>query len=885
MADVLPSNDKAAPDGAVNNKIENTPLVTLLLEKLIGVARGYCIRSTEAFFLLKRLPRPGVVAVWGDNKKLYEGKGGDIAPQVLNWLLFALCNCYDEQERLCLQRMSLKVEFDEDDATKRYTGLERGIEIELFNIENKDDKELADAWKPKPLKGKLKSITIDPEDLKSPEKLHRPFQSMESMAKNLREHYRDMIELVRNPSEAEINDLLWGKHVVRPKDKDKDAMFLALDHPLVQYNLYCAFELVSRYAGWDLKFFCSGWNDFWIGNRPHKYRQKDQDADNHHWSGLKNSPSLENYFNYLDPSDLLMLLFDRVVGDCIHRNFLFPHRSGRQEILLRGATIEEIKSQPSFCLMVGKPFEEKGVAKGIFSRRHISLIRLAEKIMQMYIKGERKPIRVVIMGDVAEYDKEQLKKLIYAPNTWRVPIDEVLDETRIAIKYYPDDPKDDKSVRSIYDEKIYKECHLVFILDCDELYEDQPISREEKFSYLRAHSCEEFYAKGCLSNGYADGIHPETTMFHQAWQYLDSYNESDKDTCYKRSLSLNRLRHLRRTLNGSSAEIYIYASDAPDDSNLALYREDGLRVCRRESFGGSSVTVMLVANMPGSTLPKEKAKCEVTIPLWQLFKSFDSYFSKWIGEAQLPRYSIIDGSLTAKEARQKALPELLLDEKKPEKLDIAACAEMLKQVKLALNYEGLIRKKEIQYYFQFSKDIIDEKDKNKGKNPRDRLRLECFLRKMAADFFQWLQREGLPRENHALTIALSNQCRRVLHNCLLGNTKSMEDMFFFHAIDSGGWYVNGLQWVYSESRERKYEARLKHLACTDDMIPPNYIDRFYCAQLMRAMDAPDFTLGNETFVERIPIDVNEAAKAIHRVCGDLGYTFSPMYTVSRRYIK
>jgi len=832
---------------------------------MIRVARDYCARVSGAFFLLRRYPRPHLATVLqgGSEVGIIDIDQEELVPAMLNWYLFAAH---------AGKNTSLRVSFKESDGDLEFVGF-RTLEVNLFNTRDKRDVEFGELWR--------RQANAPPTAKAG------PFRSRKDMEPGLRNYYGKMMQLVsctgETPGESVARQayaLLWGE-VTQPGG---GAVSLGLEHPLVEFQLYCAFELLGLYTGWDSRLIESNWSDFWFGNRPRILPKK-----NRSWNTLKKAASglLNDYMVRVDPNDLLVRLFDYVVSDRVRSNFVFPYHLGGKETLLHSTAAARLKHSGSLRMAAGRPFGEHDIA----SRRHIPAVRLAEKIMHvLQMEGGKLPVAIV--GDVHAQDISELWALIGNPEALLVPDMKnefakdnlsltfytssgvTIDQVNLAEELKAKDKTDIRPANSIYDVD-YKACRLIFMLDCDGLYEDREVLRSEEFDYLLAHPNNALNGQGCEAP-YADGLHPEATSFGRAWLFLDSLayaGTGRPDTFRKRMVSPKRLDSIRKRLNGGGCEVYIYVSGGPDDSDPAFYIDDGLRICRQETFGCSTVTLLRVANTPGERVVRESSTV-LAVPLWQLFKSFDSHFCEWIGGTELPPFV---NALTVRDV----LKEIKED------ADPSEWVKVLKNVHLSLDYEKFFTEKKVTYHFEFGKDIVAGKYHGNALNhtkelEKDALRLECYLKKMAADFFLVLQNKWAPDEKNEIFAFLRKRCKRVLSNCILGSSKTVADLLFYYAIDRNGSFIRDLQWVYDEDgkAENAYEKEDKNheFACH------NYVDRTYFVQLMRVFDAPMFTPGSERFTNQLPLaNLSAAAKAVHDACTALEYTYSPMYEVSKRF--
>jgi hypothetical protein len=850
---------------------QGEPLLNLLIAKLVHVARAYCVEISEPFFRLKRYPRPGKIMAIVDGEEPKELPDNcEIAPCVMNWYL------YGAREE---KSITLKVEFDESDDVKQYGGLTNGLKFPLFQPEKERDKEFSQAWAQVCQKD-TEMAAMRPE--------HGPFKPRADMKDGLRKHYEKMMELVRAVGEdapdedaiAKAEGLLWNNTL----EKDETGkLFLRLEHPLVQYNLYCAFELIGRYAGWGREFFNSDWRGFWLGGQPHWW---EPNHENRRWACLEGNASLENYMDRSDENDLLVRLFDSVVEDRMLYSFTgLMHLNGK-EVLLCAAMPEETKTK--LALVSGHSF---AVKEDIASRRHIPLTRLAEKIMDVFQResdkasdGKPEKINIAIVGDTSAKDIRELWELITSENTWGLDNQDKKNKLseRFAITVYTkskiDKQNENIKIEPVDSESVldvpYTEFRLVFLLDCDGLYENTALPKAQEFYYFLEHSYDDFDDKGHSDEDYAEGMYPENTMFSRAWMFLDSFAGGGGAYYYKRTLCIDALESILYKLNGSLSEVYVYASDVPGDNAYEFYRDDRLRLCRRETLGSNVITLLRLTNTLQSeaeTIKTEAGrKPELRISLWQLFKSFDSHVCEWLGNMQLPPHGSIC-NCTRSMTVQSVLSVLFGNERK--KIEIHEWAYMLKSIYIILDYKELAQKK-VQYYFEFCKDILKRADNDR----RGFLRLECFLKKMIADFFLWIQNEGLPNPELPFVKALRTYCLRVFSNCVLGSCKSVKDMLLFFAIDEGGCFTRDIQFLLDEKREK---ARKDEIEKNDDcgpQIPPNVIDRWDYVQFMRIINGR-FTPGRETLLNTMAVDVPKAAKAVHRACEELGYDL-PMYGVS-----
>lgn len=850
--------------------IKHLPLAALLSEKLIKVARDYCVKVDEPFFRIGRFPRLKGVKVLREQERSESAfvKEKEIAPQVLNWWLQAL---RDERP------VTLRVELDEDDATLRYVGHPAGtIDIKLFDPTNRsdEDKKFNKDW--------LRSGERFPclAEMKPEE---GPFKTRLEMAPQLRDHFDNMMQLLQSvgrgtPDEEakrKAYELLWEA------SENQERIELGVEHPLVQFNLYCTFELIARFAGWDLGFFNSNWAGYWASNAPHWW----PDRDNRRWAKIYQDPSLRNYIDRLEATDLLMRLFDSVISDRIYSNFTFSKHGGKGEELLGART------DGNTSLMAGRFFEHHSIA----SRRHIPLMRLAEKIMDAYNREPKandgklkEAISIAFVGDTTVNDIEKLWDLITNPKTWKLGQADLEECFKFTFYAQSEDWQKlfaenknisfDNTVRTIYDVP-FGDFRLAFLLDCDGIYENKACSGKEKFHGLNKRVHNAFYASGC-DERYAEGMFPERAMFCRAWALLDSFAYADddhKDTYCERIVSFDALRSIHRMLNGHQTEMYVYASNAPEGNSLAFYLDEGLRICRQETLGSNTITVLRISNaQKGAMLCRKDSPPELLITLWQLFKSFDSHFCEWIGDQKLPPFGGYHDDLTVR--------DVLFPNQKEEPA-FSVWVHALKTTEICLDYSGVQgRSKRVIYYFKFDEDLLtQEREGVSNSAKRNFLRLECYLKKMVADFFAWLQGTQ-PNPTQELVEALRERCIHVFKNCILGSCKTVEDVFFYYIVSKDDPARQGLTFSYDERPEQRYEDDLFENGGSDSQsnaIPDNIVDRSCFHQLMRIMDASRF---DESLLAQMPVnDLHEAAQAIHRVCAKLNYTESALYANSGRY--
>jgi len=518
------------------------------------------------------------------------------------------------------------------------------------------------------------------------------------------------------------------------------------------------------------------------------------------------------------------------------------------------------------------------------------LLRTAEKILYVdsiinpngVRRSDLKDVNIAYVGNVTLYDIMQLWALITNPETWGLEIENPqMLENRLKLTFFTKSNVEAhvhnitirRDIDSVHDVP-YNDYHLVFMLDCDGLYDDRIVSRAKEFHYLRTHKERTLTAPGCFLP-YANGMNPENTMFYRAFLLLDSLSYAGKtDNYQKRVISFEKLRYVSDKLYTSSArndstEIYVYAFDTPNDNALDLYKDHKIRICRKESLSSDNVTVLRVSNyLPAEKINnKKESPLILTISLWQLLKGFDSNVADWIGFAKLPPSF----------SENKTVGTVFLPK---EKSGVSAWVCELKKVQLVMNYENLLSdsdKKMVTYHLKYSKEIL----KRAEGNPEDFLRLDCYLKKLVADFFSWVIGVNLPVPNHPIVVALRDHCKGVLRNSIMGSCKSVEDMFFYYAFEQGGWFLRNLKWLYDKEKKHASNTQSEE----ESLIPKNYVDRYYYVQVMRLMDAPMFTLGNDTFLNNIPLcGLSDVARANNRVCVKVNYAYSSLYDISRRYM-